>query len=197
MPSLRGWGHGPLRRHALLLPRAGPGFQAVLAPALLAGRNTAGEPEAQVAAADARREPDADRRPATPGAVAPAAAPEHTVRALRVEEIPAPLPDVALHVEQPPVIRPQRPHRVGAVQGILGIPGVPAQHVVRVGHRPARDAPGAAGVLPLGLRRQPIPRPPPPVGRLLHPVGVLALLIRQVAPLVPANPFLLTQPVAV
>src|SRR5262249_54745972 len=77
------------------------------------------------------------------------------------------------------------------------MPGVPAQQVVRVAHRPARDAPGAAGVLPLGLGRPPVPRPLPPVGRLLHPVGVLALLIRQVAPLVPANPFLLTQPVAV
>src|SRR5262249_25930583 len=77
------------------------------------------------------------------------------------------------------------------------MPGVPAQQVVRVAHRPARDAPGAAGVLPLGLGRQPVPRPLPPVGRHLHPVGVLALLVRQVAPLVPANPFLLTQPVAV
>src|SRR5262249_11303110 len=151
--------------HDLLCP-----FQAVLAPALLAGWNTAGEPEAQVAAAGPRRAPDADRRPAAPGAVAPAAPSDAPVPPRRSEELPAPLPDVAVHVEQAPVIRPQRPHRVGAVQGILGIPGVPAQHVVRVAHRPARDAAGAAGVLPLGLRRQPVPPPPPPVRRLLHPL---------------------------
>src|SRR5262249_18889831 len=60
-----------------------------------------------------------------------------------------------------------------------------------------RGGAGSTGILPFRLGRQTIPRPLQVIGSQLHALGVLALLVRHVTPLLLRDPLLLTQPVAI
>ena len=89
---------------------------------------TAGRSEAQVIEPALGREPGAERRPAEPNVVVPAAAAKHTERALgrtlwilqrrgpvvaRIEPVHAPFPDVPVHVMHPKTIRSVRTYSRG------------------------------------------------------------------------------------
>src|SRR5262249_1046666 len=82
----------PGRRCAV--PHGRPPLQA---PRALLPRRNSGEPEAEVAAPDRRRDPVAVRRPAEGAAVVPAAAPAHPARAPGGGVL-TPLPDIAVQV---------------------------------------------------------------------------------------------------
>src|SRR5262249_50727292 len=80
---------------------------------------------------------------------------------------------------------------------MANVPAVLPEQFYGLTTGPRRQRPRSASILPLGLGRQAISRPPQVVGGRLHPLGVLARCVPQVAPLAPADPLLLTQPVAV
>src|ERR1700722_12591707 len=133
--------------------------------ALLACGRNSGQAEAQDDEAKRRRAFLATvRRPAAPGAVAPAAAPEHPVRAPLFIKVLAPLPHVAVHVIQAQPIWWIRTYLARALQaaaleiGLLLGQGLRRLLQVEVecalclvSHRSA-----TAGVFPLFLRRQAI-----------------------------------------
>src|SRR5581483_10553974 len=149
-------------------------------------RPDGGNPEADVVGPPLRLEPQPEGRPARPAVVAPGTAPANprvvagpvlrplhrrqvrvvAARQLRVVPVPAPLVDVAVHVVQAPGVgrvaadlrRPlQRRPRLGPVVRLaLEVRLLAAELVAE---RRCRGGDGSAGVLPLGLRRQP-GRPP-------------------------------------
>ena len=111
------------------------------------------------------------RRAAVPGTVPPATAPDHPEpgldRTLRVicrrlgivlglVPVPAPLPHVAVHVEQAPQVRPHGAARNGQwrVRVTLVEPRVLAQQALIAAATEGRGCPGAAGVFPFGFGRQ-------------------------------------------
>src|SRR3712207_3970467 len=115
--------------------------------------NRTGDAEADVVDSEGGMTPAPHRGPTAPVLVAPTTAAEHSVGAvhLGVVEVPAPLPDVAQHVEQPPGVGLLAAHRV---QSSLRIAAVP-RDIVEL-PIPRGAGPGAAGVLPLGLSRKPV-----------------------------------------
>src|SRR3712207_1798143 len=88
-----------------------------------------------------------------PVLVEPATTAEHSVGAvhLGVVDVPAPLPDVAQHVEQPPGVGLLTAHRVQSSLRVAAVPGDIVELPI-----PRGAGPGAAGVLPLGLRGKPV-----------------------------------------
>src|SRR4051794_25778368 len=112
-----------------------------------------GDAEADVVDPEGGMTPAPYRGPAAPVLVEPATAAEHSVGAvcLGVVDVPAPLPDVAQHVEQPPGVGLLAAHRV---QSSLRVAAVP-RDIVEL-PMPRCAGPGAAGVFPLGLSRKPI-----------------------------------------
>lgn len=104
--------------------------------------------------------------PATPVLIEPPTATEHPVCAidLGVVDVPAPVPDIAEHVVEPPWVGAFAAHFVDA---LVRVTAVPADLVEIPVVRPGR--PGPAGVFPLGFGRQSIP-----VGRRV-PLDVFGL----------------------
>ena len=103
-----------------------------------------------------------------------------------------------MHVEQPQVVRPAATPPGATVMRELA--KYQAYFPSRSSASPIdqrRHAPRPAGILPLRFRRQPIARQAQSVGLHLHPVRVLPLLVRLVAPLLLSDALLLAQPVAV
>lgn len=94
------------------------------------------------------------RCPAAPVLVEPSTPAQHPVAAvhLGVVDVPAPLPHVAEHVVQTPGVGPLPANLVDPATGIAAVPRDLVQHPVS-----RTPGTGAAGVLPLGLRRQAVP----------------------------------------
>src|SRR5690606_26649694 len=111
----------------------------------------AGDAEPEVVDAERRVALAPTRGTAAAGYVAPAAAAEHPVGSVlrAVEDVPAPLPDVADHVVEAPGIGLELSDLVDVFARVVPVPrGLverPGTHVVRA---------GSARVLPLGLGRQ-------------------------------------------
>src|SRR6516162_6776920 len=126
--------------------------------------------ESKIVAAGVGRQTAATRRPAAPGVVLPATAPINSVRvrartrrALGVSHrlcwilsVPVlyPLVDVAVHIIQPPGIGLELPYWVGLAISVCFVPGMFAQLIAVVPKTVDRRGPGAACILPFGLRRQ-------------------------------------------
>src|SRR5262249_34174752 len=157
-----------------------------------------------------RRAPAPVRRPREAGGVAPAPAPNHAVgdprRARRINGwrlriviriyVPAPLPDIPMHVEQPPAVWQLAPSGSGAT-GLDHC--IFSQHLFIAAARKFGRRPGATGVFPLRLRRQAvagcISNHPPDVGFQFGITELDFLLLP--APLIARRPSLLAaQPVA-
>src|SRR3712207_4803395 len=110
--------------------------------------NRTGDAEADVVDPEGGMTPAPYRGPTAPVLVEPATAAEHSVDAvcLGVVDVPAPLPDVAQHVEQPPGVGLLAAHRVQSSRRVAAVPRDIVELPV-----PRGAGPGAAGVLPLGL----------------------------------------------
>src|SRR5688500_1912070 len=93
------------------------------------------------------------RGPTAPVLVEPATAAQRPAGAvhLGVVDVPAPLPDVAQHVEQPPGVGLLAAHRVRSSLRVAAVPRDIVELPV-----PRGAGPGAAGVLPLGLSGKPV-----------------------------------------
>ena len=110
------------------------------------------------------------RRPQVPRADAPRGAPaQHAaVTILRTDRInncfspicivpiPAPLPDIATHIVEPPGIRGFLAGRLHFVIGVSCMPGVAVQCCRIITKKPSGRCPRTAGVFPFGLSRQAI-----------------------------------------
>src|SRR4029077_19517879 len=70
--------------------------------------------------------------------------------------IPAPLPDIPMHIVKPPGVGPFPPHRLGPTFWSRMVPRVLPQHGRIIPERVTRLGPRPAGILPLRLRRQAI-----------------------------------------
>src|SRR5207247_1028306 len=75
---------------------------------------------------------------------------------IRIVPIPAPLPDIPVHIVEAPGIRTLLTHWMGLVVRVGGVPGELAQECRIVTEAVSGRAPRPAGILPLRLRRQPI-----------------------------------------
>ena len=109
----------------------------------------------------------------------------------------APLPNVAMHVEQSVVIGFLHSDRPCSIVRIVEKPGIfrqelDAQPVVAAGL-----AAGSTGILPLGFGRESIPATLQIISRRFHSLGVLALIVRFIAPLLLGNPLDFAEPIAV
>ncbi len=126
-----------------------------------------GQPEPEVAAPGVGRVVVPKRRPAVPGNAAPAAAPKDTVRACRGSPgishgarriipvpVPAPLPDVPVHVVQSPVIGLQLPDRMGRTFRIRTIPRILGEFAFIVSKTVSRIRTSPRRIFPLGFRGQ-------------------------------------------
>ena len=139
--------------------------------------------EAKAAAAVAGRQVVAIRRPAVAGVVVPAPASDHPGRARRgacridcsvcsIRPIPVlhPLPDIAMHVIEPPGVGLQLPHRVCLPSRIPVMPRIASELARLIPKAPAGRRPGTRRILPLRFRGQAVRRPAfsriqPPGGR--------------------------------
>src|SRR5664279_5473778 len=100
-------GRRPGRRRLQRCRRTRPGPHSKAISAELSSWAGAGQANAEVIDSESRVAASADRGPATPVFVEPAAAAQHAVATvnLGVVDVPAPLPGVAQHVVQTPGVR--------------------------------------------------------------------------------------------
>src|SRR5262249_34377206 len=111
--------------------------------------------------------------------------------------IVAPFFRIPQHVEQPQVVGHHQTARPGLILAIASVPGIPPQQVDRLTVIPATARPAAACILPFRLGGQAVTPALENIGGDLHPLVVLSLIVRQVAPLVLGQALLLAEPVAV
>ena len=81
-------------------------------------------------------------------------------RVVRPVPVPAPFPDISVHVVQAERVGGPTADRLDRVPRVVLEPGVPRQQRRVVAEAVAVPTPGAAGVFPLGLGRQAVARSP-------------------------------------